>query len=76
MKEKKNSQKHYILNHLRRFGFINPLIALREYGCLRLSARIADLREEGYDISMERTRGVSMVTGNDVFYATYRLKEQ
>lgn len=75
MKKKKDSQKRYILNHLRRFGFINPLVALREYGCLRLSARIADLREEGYNISMERTRGVSAVTGNDVYYATYRLVE-
>ena len=75
MKRKKDSQKKYILNHLRRFGFINPLVALREYGCLRLSARIADLRDEGYNISMERTRGVSAVTGNDVYYATYRLIE-
>jgi len=75
MKRKKDSQKRYILNHLRRFGFINPLVALREYGCLRLSARIADLRDEGYNISMERTRGVSAVTGNDVYYATYRLVE-
>lgn len=75
MRKKKDSQKKYILNHLRRYGFINPLVALREYGCLRLSARIADLRDEGYNISMERTRGVSAVTGNDVYYATYRLVE-
>lgn len=75
MKKERRSQKHFILNHLRRFGFINPQIALREYGCLRLSARIADLREEGYNITMERTRGVSYVTGNDVYYATYRLVE-
>lgn len=75
MKEERSSQKRFVLNHLRRYGFINPMVALREYGVFRLSARIADLRDEGYNISMERTRGVSAVTGNDVYYATYRLVE-
>ena len=75
MRDKKNSQKHYILNHLHRYGFINPMIALREYGCFRLGARISDLREEGYNIITERTEGYSAVTGNRVSYATYRLVE-
>ena len=75
MKEKKNSQKHYILNHLRKYGSINPMTALREYGSFRLGARIADLREEGYNIVTERTESVSPLTGNHVSYATYRLIE-
>ena len=73
MRDKKNSQKHYILRHLQTYGFINPMIALREYGSLRLGARIADLREEGYNIITERTESVSPLTGNHVSYATYRL---
>lgn len=75
MKDHRNSQKHYILAHLRKYGFINPMIALQQYGCMRLGARISDLREEGFNITSERTRGVSAVTGNDVYYATYRLSE-
>lgn len=75
MKEKKNSQKHYILSHLRKYGSINPMTALREYGSFRLGARIADLREEGYNIVTERTESVSPLTGNHVSYATYRLIE-
>ena len=51
------------------------MIALQQYGCMRLGARISDLREEGFNITSERTRGVSAVTGNDVYYATYRLSE-
>ena len=75
MRERKNSQKHYILNHMRKYGFINPMIALREYGSFRLGARIADLREEGYNIVTERTESISPLTGNRVSYATYRLIE-
>lgn len=75
MKDKKNSQKHYILNHMRKYGFISPLVALREYGCLRLGARIHDLRDDGYDIITESTESVSPLTGNHVRYATYRLVE-
>lgn len=75
MKERRNSQKRYILNHLRRYGFINPMVALREYGSMRLGARIADLREEGYNIITEPTESISPLTGNPVRYATYRLIE-
>ena len=75
MKKEKRSQKHYILAHLRKYGFIEPLTALREYGVYRLGARISDLRDEGYNILTERTESVSMLTGNRVSYATYRLVE-
>ena len=75
MEDKRNSQKHYILNHLRKYGFINPMIALRNYGCMRLGARISDLRDEGYNIITERTESISPMTGNHVSYATYRLIE-
>ncbi len=75
MEDRRNSQKHYILNHLRKYGFINPMIALRNYGCMRLGARISDLRDEGYNIITERTESISPMTGNRVSYATYRLIE-
>ena len=39
-----------ILNHLKTKGPITPLEALLEYRCMRLGARIYDLRKLGYDI--------------------------
>ena len=39
-----------ILEYLEENGSITPLQALREFGCLRLSAAIFKLRERGYII--------------------------
>lgn len=74
MKEEKKTQKTVILAHLKRFGSIEPLTALREYGVYRLGARIADLRSEGYNITTETQTSVSRITGKPVHYALYKLK--
>ena len=39
-----------ILKHLKRYHDITPMEALRKFRCLRLSARIYDLRQQGHDI--------------------------
>lgn len=39
-----------ILLYLKEHGSITALDAIREFGCMRLAARISDLRERGYDI--------------------------
>tara|TARA_R110000823_G_scaffold203197_1_gene334033 strand:+ start:4121 stop:4336 length:216 start_codon:yes stop_codon:yes gene_type:complete len=39
-----------ILTHLEEHGSIDPLTALRQYGCFRLAARIHDLRFQGHKI--------------------------
>lgn len=44
------TQAEMILNHLETKGPITPLEALLEYGCMRLGARVYDLRKVGYDI--------------------------
>ena len=45
------SQNKQILNYLKSHKRgITPIDALQKFGCFRLSARIADLRELGYDI--------------------------
>ncbi len=75
MADNKNTQKQFILAHLQRFGFIEPLTALREYGCYRLGARIADLRADGYDITTERMKAKSKITGRSVQFAKYILNE-
>ena len=35
---------------MKQFGSINPVEAMRDIGCMRLAARINDLRKEGVKI--------------------------
>ena len=44
------SQKLQILSHLKRRP-ITALQALRDFGCLRLAARVQELRDQGHKIS-------------------------
>lgn len=74
MEENKNSQKGFILEHLQKFGSITPLEAIQHYGCLRLAARIADLKKDGYNIKTEMLTSVSRLTGRPVQFANYRLQ--
>lgn len=69
------SQKQMVLDHLRSFGSIEPLTALREYGCYRLGAAIFKLRAEGYDITSETMQSRSRITGRTVRYSRYTLHE-
>ena len=46
----KTSQSEKILTFLRECGSITPLDAIREFSCLRLGARIWDLKQQGYKI--------------------------
>lgn len=62
----KPSQKSLIRRHLKSKP-ISPLEALQEYGCFRLAARIAELREDGHNIETVQTKQ------NGKHYATYRL---
>lgn len=66
------SQNEMILDHLKTFGSITPLKALEEYGCMRLSARIADLKSMGYNI---RTDMISRRNrfGRKIMFAEYTL---
>jgi hypothetical protein len=48
------SQSSNILAALKAGKHITPLDALRDHGCLRLAARIHDLKEAGHQIVMTR----------------------
>jgi hypothetical protein len=50
------SQSQKILEHLKSGWVLTPLLALKSFGCLRLAARINDLRNEGYQIETEILR--------------------
>lgn len=47
------TQNEMVLDYLRRHGSITPLEALEKLGCMRLGARIYDLRNMGHRIVSE-----------------------
>lgn len=65
-----------VLEHLMRFGSIEPLTALREYGCYRLGAIIFLLRADGHDITTKRVETKSRITGRTVRFANYLLNDE
>lgn len=67
------TQKELILDHLRNFGTLEPLEALRESGIYRLGARISELQSQGVRISKEMVASKSSITGKTVHFAKYRL---
>ena len=44
------TQNQQILKHLEEHGSITPIQALNKYGCMRLGARVYDLKAMGHDI--------------------------
>lgn len=59
------SQKTKILKHLKDGNSLTPIDALNKFGTFRLAARISDLRQDGYNIETDNSKG----------YARYFLKE-
>lgn len=66
------TQAEHILNHIQRYGSINPQQALNHYGCMRLGARIYDLKKAGYNIISQRAEGLNK-RGEKCHWAEYRL---
>lgn len=65
-------QCEQILRYMRDTGSITPLDALREFGCMRLGARIWDLKRRGYNITRTMETGINRY-GRGVSYARYHL---
>lgn len=61
------SQTDMIRDHLNEGNSITPLEALTLYGCFRLSARIKNLRDEGWDIVTDT------IHSNGKRFASYRM---
>lgn len=66
-KSKLKTQCDMTIEYLEKYGSITPLEALNAYGCLRLGARISDLRHDGYNIRTEIAKG-------EKNYAIYMLE--
>ena len=52
-KHRDKSQAAAILRHLQRGRMLIPLEALHRYGCLRLGARVWELKQDGHNITPE-----------------------
>lgn len=70
--DRKLTQCEKILQYIEREGSITPLVALREFGCMRLASRITDLKRKGYIITKEMETARNKA-GEPVRYARYRL---
>lgn len=70
----KESQSQQILEYIKQHGSITPLEAVQHIGCLRLSGRIFDLRQEGYRIRTDIEKVPTRDNGH-AFVAVYRLEE-
>ena len=71
----KLTQCDRILRHMEDFGSIDPMVAIKEYGCMRLASRIADLKGMGHDIVAERKKGENRY-GEQTSYCVYRLRNK
>jgi len=69
----KINQKQKILAYMRTYGAITPVDAMREFSCMRLGARIAELKADGHNIRTEMV-GSRNRFGDRVHYASYSLK--
>jgi hypothetical protein len=67
-------QTDKILKWMMTEGEITPLDALREFNCMRLAARISDLRKAGHKIGRRIEKGTNSY-GETVHYAVYWLEE-
>ena len=61
------SQENRILDHLESGQRLDPMLALRLFGCWALSSRIADLNRQGHNIKK------IMVKANGKTYADYYM---
>lgn len=68
------TQEQMIIRHIKKFGSITPVQAMKEYGIMRLSARIWDLKDKGYPIETNIETSENRF-GEKVSYAKYSLRE-
>lgn len=72
VKKMRNSQNQKILKYMKEHGQITPMDALKQFGCMRLAARVKELRNKGYNI--ESTTITNVREGKNVSYSSYYLR--
>lgn len=69
---KRISQKDRVLSHMRDYGCISSWEAFTDYGIMRLSAVIFNLKKEGHNITSE-TINTKNRYGHPTHYSRYSL---
>lgn len=72
--EEKKTQCEEIMEWLEEYGHISPIEALREMGCMRLSARIYDLRKKGHNEIETMMVSRKNWKGRNIKYAVYYIR--
>ena len=72
---KKLSQKQKVLRHLKQIGSITSLEAFNDYAIMRLTSRICELKDEGYDIKSELVSSQNRFK-EKVSFSKYTLNEK
>lgn len=67
--------KPRIIKYMQKHGGITSQDAFKDLGITRLSARIKELRDVGYDISTIMVDGKNRY-GEDIRYGLYRLNQK
>lgn len=70
----KTTQEQVLLNHFAKYKTITSMEAFDLYGITRLSAKIYNLREQGYEIEMIWEEGINRY-GNPVRWGKYYIKK-
>lgn len=68
------SQTQLVYEYMQKHGGITPKEALQYCACMRLAARIADLKKKGYNVGAEDT--YEMVRGGKRRFKRYFLIEE
>lgn len=66
------TQTAMVQDYMERFGSISPVEAYADLGCMRLGARIADLKKAGVPIRREMETRKNRF-GKNVSYARYSI---
>ena len=69
------TQLERVIRHLRDYGSITSMEAVRDYGIMRLASRISDLRKAGMPIRVEMVSGKNRY-GESISYARYHLEKK
>lgn len=68
------TQHERIIEYMRLFGSITPMDAFTDLGITKLSTRIGELMQDGYDIQKEKVTAKNRF-GEKCHFMRYTLKE-
>jgi hypothetical protein len=64
-----------IIDYINTYGSISPLEAIRDLGCYRLAARVAQIKVRGYKVVTEMKTVTSSRTGRKSRIAIYSFED-